>query len=265
MSAKLFLKKIPLLGVCLLKLQNIVYWSRIRSWLPKLYPVLPSRPLIRLGPEGDGGYLVPDDLEGIEACFSPGVDIESGFELACAERGMKVFMADGSVDAPPLDHPNFSFTKTFLGGNARDGFITLDSWVADSLEDDKSDLLLQMDIEGYEYEVMPAISEELLNRFRIIVIELHDVHSPTKEKLDLFRLLLRNHTCVHIHPNNYCEPVSLMGLIVPIYMEFTFYRNDRVGESSYSVDFPHPLDSSNVASKTDRPLPSCWYKIVDTK
>lgn len=39
-----------------------------------------SKDLIRLGPNGDGGYLVPDDLTGIEACFSPGVCATSEFE-----------------------------------------------------------------------------------------------------------------------------------------------------------------------------------------
>ena len=30
--------------------------------------------LVRLGGNNDGGYLLPNDLEGITACFSPGVD-----------------------------------------------------------------------------------------------------------------------------------------------------------------------------------------------
>lgn len=30
-------------------------------------------PLIRLGGNSGGGYIIPDDLENISACFSPGV------------------------------------------------------------------------------------------------------------------------------------------------------------------------------------------------
>jgi hypothetical protein len=41
--------------------------------LERLYPVEGGHPLIRVGPDGDGGYLLPDDLSGIVACFSPGV------------------------------------------------------------------------------------------------------------------------------------------------------------------------------------------------
>ena len=38
-----------------------------------LYPVTTTLPLIRLGGTGDWAYLIPDDLDGIAAVFSPGV------------------------------------------------------------------------------------------------------------------------------------------------------------------------------------------------
>jgi hypothetical protein len=68
--------------------------NSLESLLHKLYPMSTDKELIRLGPEGDGGYLVPDDLAEIEACFSPGVSVISGFEKACADLGIKVFLAD---------------------------------------------------------------------------------------------------------------------------------------------------------------------------
>jgi hypothetical protein len=46
-----------------------------------------------MGAKGDGGLLVPDDLKGIEACFSPGVNFVSEFEFDCLEKNIKVFMA----------------------------------------------------------------------------------------------------------------------------------------------------------------------------
>ena len=92
-------------------------WSAIlwRNLLPKLHPISTDKKLIRMGAERDGGYLVPNDLEGIEACFSPGVDQISKFEQECAERGMKVFMADASVDKPAEEHPMFDFRKSYIG------------------------------------------------------------------------------------------------------------------------------------------------------
>lgn len=63
--------------------------AAIQSLMDRLAPLSCARKLTRLGPAGDGGYLLPDDLDGIEACFSPGVSLLSGFETECAQRGMR--------------------------------------------------------------------------------------------------------------------------------------------------------------------------------
>lgn len=142
----------------------------------RLRPQVTDIGLIRLGPDGNGGYLVPDDLVGIEACFSPGVSDSSDFELACAEKGMKVFLADYSVDGPATLHGNFHFTKKFVGATTSDCFMTIADWVRYSAISADSDLLLQMDIEGYEYETLLSMPDDLLKRFRIMVVEFHRLY-----------------------------------------------------------------------------------------
>lgn len=238
----------------------------ILDFIAKLHPINTQFQLIRFGPESDGGYLIPDDLDGIEACFSPGVELKSGFELDCAERGMKVFMADLSVYKPKLEHPLFSFTKKFIGSINSNEFITMDNWVNESLVDKNSDLLLQMDIEGAEYEVILNISEELLKRFRIIVIEFHYLFNMYNQPVfDLlitksFEKILRTHSCIHIHPNN-CDNQNKYGDIkVPNVMEFTFLRNDRINSKSFANQFPHKLDNLNCPERPPIDLPTCWYK-----
>ena len=57
-------------------------------------PISTNHKLIRIGREGDGGYLIPNDLEGIEVCFSPGVEGTADFERDLANRGIKCFFAD---------------------------------------------------------------------------------------------------------------------------------------------------------------------------
>src|SRR4051812_33041026 len=91
--------------------------------LRSLWPVDSGYPLIRLGPDGDGGYLVPDDLDGIKYAFSPGVSTESGFEAALAARGQRVFLADYSVDGPAQPNPNFVFDKKYVGCVSDDTYM----------------------------------------------------------------------------------------------------------------------------------------------
>lgn len=236
--------------------------SDLRALLTRLHPVQADQPLIRLGPEGDGGYLVPDDLTGVAACFSPGVNLESGFELDCAERGMRVFLADRSVAGPALPHPQFQFTAKFLGATCDDAFMTLDAWV-EAMHPSPADLLLQIDIEGFEYEVLLAASERLLRRFRIVVAEFHAIDQLWSRPFfnlasRAFDKLLQTHACVHIHPNNCAPPLRRSGLQLPPMAEFTFVRRDRLQQPRPATTFPHPLDRDNTSNR-HYALPRCWY------
>lgn len=236
----------------------------LQSLLKKLYPLSTNKELIRLGPKGDGGYLVPNDLVGIQACFSPGVSFESGFEKDCADLGMKVFLADKSVDGPTVKNELFHFTKKFVGVTSNDNFMTIDDWVASSLQEKHSDLLLQIDIEGYEYEVFLSASNALMKRFRIIAAEFHALNMLWSRPFfslagRAFEKILQTHSCVHIHPNNIQLPLQINGLDIPQMMEFTFLRKDRIENHSYQNNFPNPLDYDNTDYNPPLTLPKCWY------
>jgi hypothetical protein len=238
--------------------------ARVRALLQALRPREPGIELIRIGPENDGGYLVPNDLDGIRYAFSPGVSDESGFEAELANRGMQVFLADYSVDAPAVAHPRFVFDKRFVGCLTDERYITLDDWHAAKLASEPgAELLLQMDIEGAEYETLLAASPGLLAKFRIMIVELHWLPQLWNEPFfavasRMFDKLRKTHSVVHIHPNNCCGSVKSAGLEIPRIAEFTFLRNDRFRATSYRTAFPHPLDRPNVAKKP-LALAPCWY------
>jgi hypothetical protein len=237
--------------------------SRVKDLIFQLHPVATSQGLVRLGPNGDGGYLVPDDLVGIEACFSPGVSDVSGFEKDCAELGMKVFMADGSVEKPPETHPRFNFMKKYIGSVTEGDFISLSEWMETSLPDSDKDLLLQIDIEGYEYETFLGTPGALLKRFRIIVGEFHYLDGLFSEPIfaiysKAFEKILQTHTCVHIHPNTHSRLIKVSDLEIPQMAEFTFLRNDRVTGRTFATQFPHPLDRDNSEGPTVSLPKSCY-------
>ena len=237
----------------------------IRELIHRLHPYNTQHKLIRLGPKRDGGYLVPDDLHNIEACFSPGVANVSKFEMACLKRGMKIYMADKSVDQPNLKtaKENYHFLKKFIGCTNNEDTITMDQWVSEHCPSSTSDLLLQMDIEGAEYYSIINMTDALLRRFRIMVIEFHGLHEfwnkhVFKLNKTVFDKILQTHLCVHIHPNNCCGIVTHQGIEIPKVAEFTFLRKDRVTQKEYATKFPHRLDYKNC-NKDDISLPTNWY------
>ena len=67
--------------------------------------------LIRVGPDFDGGYVLPDILNEIEFCYSPGVGHTSEFEKQISEKNIKCFLADYNVEKPTISNSKFNFLK----------------------------------------------------------------------------------------------------------------------------------------------------------
>ena len=240
--------------------------EQIHGLLKLMRPVPSPAPLVRLGPAGDGGYLVPDDLADIKACFSPGVSDEAGFELAFANRGVPCFLADASVPEVPVKHENIFFDPLFLGAiSDSKRFISLEDWVNEKSVEN-GDLILQMDIEGAEYDVLRSAPPELLKRFRLIAIELHNFEFILTNKLSalsfegFLKILLEHFEVVHIHPNNNRRPVFHKGIEIPPVIEMTLLRKDRfVGKQNLEpVALPHPLDSDNSPRRKHLTFSSDW-------
>lgn len=243
----------------------------IQNLINKLHPIKTKHEMIRLGGNKDGGYLLPDDLNGIDACFSPGVDVVASFEIDLKNKaGINSHQLDYSVDGPPNNFEPISFTKKYLGTYCDDKFITLDKWVELVSENTPyRDLILQIDIEGAEYSSLLAASDEILKKFRIILIEIHLVESWGQPDFfnfivqPFFQKLLRNFKVVHNHPNNCCGLVNLGGVWAPRVFELTLLRNDRVDFNGFANEFPHKKDFKNLDFKSDIPLPKNWYRNID--
>jgi hypothetical protein len=234
----------------------------INSILRSLKPNHCGYELIRIGSPNDGGYLIPNVLNGITACFSPGVSTNSSFEWDMAELGIKCFLADYSVEAPPQRHSNFDFIKLYLDSICSSKTITLSRWI--DRYNIAGDYILQMDIEGHEYAVLLSTSIELLTKFRIIVVEFHEFDSIVTEIGSLtfkhtLKHLLQNHTIVHVHPNNLGHPRKFQDKSLPRAIEVTFLRNDYVLKTTSVSNFPNILDQPNSLEFPDIILDEAWF------
>jgi len=251
------------LGAAKLHCVRRIERDRLAALIRSLRPVRGDAPLIRIGPAGAGGYLVPDDLEGIEFACLAGVSTDSGFAADLASRGIGVFFSE-SVGSPAQSGDQIESHTQRLSGFSDAAQMTLDHWKQDTIGDTSGDLLLQMDIEGGEFETLLCVSDSLLRQFRILVIDFHHLHQLWNKPWFLlvehmFQKLLRTHSVVHIHPNNCCRSFSSADLEIPRIAEFTFYRNDRIGHRAFCGTFPHPLDADNTRRRT-LALPGCWYR-----
>jgi hypothetical protein len=241
--------------------------SDVIALAQKYAPLKTEHELIRLGPFFDGGYLVPDDLSGITACYSPGVADIAQFESDLLRIwGIPSHLADKSVNGPPHGFPAASFVKKFLGNQDNDEFMTMETWMKSTGQVD-GDFLLQMDIEGGEYDTLLATPDELLSKFRIIVLEIHFLdkwNQPEnyKQADDLITKLGRNHVVVHSHPNNWGRTAEVEGVTYPCTIEVTFLRKDRCTIGGPVTDFPHRLDMPCGPQIPDFALPQVFRATV---
>lgn len=228
--------------------------QEVLALIEKLKPVETDVPLKRMGPDNDGGYVVPDDFDGVKKCFSPGVGMYSGFEKELADNNIVVYMADASVEAPLIKHENFHFSKKFIGAQTEGLFVSLKDWINKNSEVTEDEMVLQMDIEGYEYDAIESIDSQTLSRFRIILFEFHKLYNFWDPKFyhridKIIDALNEHHVCVHLHPNNCCGILNFSGVKIPRALELSFISKQRVKVKGWATQFPHPLDQDN------RPMP----------
>jgi hypothetical protein len=121
-----------------------------------------------------------------------------------------------------------------------------------------ADLLLQMDIEGSEYLSVLNTPQSILDKFRIIVIELHHLERVNnifwveQIMIPFLRKITLNHTICHTHPNNSVSFFNFNGIEFPRVIEITLLRNDRFKkELRTPAILPNALDQPNKPQYTE--------------
>ena len=228
-----------------------------------IYVYYTGHKLIRLGSENDGGYLVPDLLlKEIKYLFSPGVSNETSFDEDCHKKKITPFLLDGTID---YNGP-FNFIKKNLNIFSDDKNITLSEWLnTANIEENENNLMLQMDIEGNEWDILDNIELSLLKKFKIIVIEFHFFGKFIRNSAkisNVFAKLNVDFTISHIHPNNACSNfVNVKGFEIKRCYEFTYINNNSLLErKKLPYSLPHVLDRPNDKGKKDSVLPDFFYK-----
>ena len=240
--------------------------DKVKIFLEKIKIIDSGHDLIRVGANTDGGYLLPDILDQVEYCFSPGVGNSVTFEDHLRKYNIKSFLADNTVNY----NGKYDFIKKNLNSFNDDKNIKLTDWINEKLPspDNKlnNKLLLQMDIEGSEIEVLYNVSLECLDRFKIIIIEFHhfhDIFTPLGLKIynDLFDKILKTHNIIHIHPNNFLRTVNFLNNKISRLYEITFInKKDCKYVKKIDYSLPHKLDHRCVPSLPEIKCPEIFYK-----
>ena len=238
--------------------------SEFLGLMGELWPKSIGVDLIRVGGSQDGAYLLPNMITGDEVCISPGVGDSIFFEKDLHNKfGINSILLDNSVDKPK-DLPDTSvFIKKHLGSFDSVGSVTLKTLIEKYAP--KSECIVQMDIEGAEYLILPSLDEVAKNKIKILVIEFHNIHYWTTyiyfENIvkPALKFLLQDFCVVHLKPNNADTTFSFAGYSFPNTLEVTLVSR-RFVEPQKSVDrLPHPLDVKNNPNKDFLNFPKVYF------
>lgn len=241
-----------------------------KTWRPGFAP-----DLVRVGPDHDGGYVIPKScLDGSQFLLSFGLfdnwDFEEDFRsrsksaVTCYDHtvtrefwvkrlavdvaavlGGKRRTAKQLRDIPKylsyrrfFDQPDVKHICRPIGYNAS-GMVS----VADAMRETQGRrTFIKMDIEGWEYRV----THELLEHENILgfVIEFHDVDLHRQRVSDFIEAANPDFELVHIHANNF-GGIDDKG--DPLVVEMTFVR-----PSATNLRIIHEIDST--ADAPNNPL-----------
>jgi hypothetical protein len=171
---------------------------------------------IRVGSDRDGGYIMLEpriysDNSGI--AYSFGIENEYLWDLQMSQRGYQVYQYDGTVDNPSQEYPLLHFYKFNICGTDKRNADekTVKEIIAEHHHTGK-DIILQMDIEGSEWEVFQYIDEESITQFEQMIVEFHGIAvqgADFLQQIEILEKLNRTHQVIHVHGNNYAPAIPL--------------------------------------------------------
>jgi hypothetical protein len=220
---------------------------------------------VRVGnPTGDGGYVMADDFGAVSGALSLGIGDDISWDLSIAARGIPVFQFDHTVEPPESGkgNPLLHFNKVGIGAVDSDAgpMRTISRILSEEMAGCRGDLILKMDIDGAEWDVLAAMPDDVLARFRQICIEVHNPLGRPSDgaarmrNLRIFERLATSFAPVHLHANNAGPVRTFLGSAVPKLLEITYLRRDGRTFAPSQEAFPGPLDVPNVRNVPEIPL-----------
>lgn len=249
----------------------IPYIRHMQNWnemLRLLFPrSAPGLNMVRIGGANDGGYVMLDPgRDGV--ALSLGVSLKSPWDLEMAERDYKVYQYDGTIENHPDEHPNLLFTKANIGvgSDLPEGWLSISDVIAQRIPQGK-EAILQIDIEGHEWDVFEAMRVEDFKAFKQIIVEFHGVRPDVAafaRYLSVMRKIDTTHAPVHLHFNNYSGtywfPDHTYGVTS---LEVSYVRRDPGLDFSPSEhSFPCALDEPCAPDMDDVPI-GTWKSLRD--
>ena len=212
------------------KLQITPHLERnIKALISVIAPKGTNLKLKRFGGLGDGSYVLPQKyVTKGTYLISGGIENNNELEISLANLGVHGIQIDNSINQAPKTHKNLEFRKVTISDSDSQTETTLSSLMKLNINEGR--LIVKLDIEGYEWKTLAALTKNELASIDCLILELHNlslISNPDqgKEILEVLGKIeaagLRSIFC---QANNGCLTYVLGGTLIPDNMEVTFIK-----------------------------------------
>jgi len=211
---------------------------------------------IRLGPNEDGGYVCSEFLfEQCSTLFNYGVGNECRYEFDFVKRFDKpAYLFDHTIGRESgLWGENVNFINEGLGFGQPNVKHFYEHYDELNLT---GEILLKIDVEGYEYEYFNNVDESRLENLVCgLMLEVHwlDSHINRQKFIDMMKVIDKYFVLNHIHGNVWGGTWLYDGIEIPKVMELSFVNRKYITEiKEETTQYPiYGLDWSNKKDSPD--------------
>ena len=235
------------------------YYERLRSRLT--IKKIVGKNFVRLGKHNDGGYIMVDNFQNDGIAYSFGISNDVSWDSDMAARGYNIFMYDPTIKGLPQENERFHFFKAGVAGMKTSQLNTLEHFIAANGHENKSNMILKMDVEGAEWSFLAAVLPETLNKFDQMVFEFHFMtheknQSLMNATLACIKKINQTHSLAHLHANNFASFMIFDDKILfPEVLELTYVKTSNYElVDDENIFLPIPLDQPNNLRRQDIPL-----------
>ena len=160
-------------------------------------------------------------------------------------------MYDNSIEKLPEENDKFHFFNYGIGYGK--DFYLLDDIIAQNGHSELTEMILKMDIEGFEYQTIYHADPEVLSKFSQIVIEFHDIINYTNLLIiPVLQKLNEQFQCVHIHGQD-VSPIVRVGdnRILPNYIEVTYLNKNFYEFTNEKCVIPLKIDMPTYRNRRE--------------
>jgi hypothetical protein len=214
------------------KLQITPHLERnIEALISVIAPKGTNLKLKRFGGLGDGSYVLPQKyVTKGTYLISGGIENNNELEISLANLGVHGIQIDNSINQAPKSHKNLEFRKVTISDSDSQTETTLSSLMKLDKREGGGRLIVKLDIEGYEWKTLAALTKSELASIDCLILELHNLSliSNSEQGKEILEVLgkieaagLRSIFC---QANNGCLTYVLGGTLIPDNMEVTFIK-----------------------------------------